>query len=1554
MTPTVLARRRDGCPNFFLAAVSAVVAAYFLFLSPPQRRCTTHAVVSGDELCAEVLAVAAREAESAGGNSLDRTEGARPRRLSSIIKKFVVWDPVERLMPSLNLDQVVFIAGKHRADLSSVFHTTLDDVLTLFLRWFDTDARLAWAVQGFITEAALLREHVRYQEQMIQEYSDRTSEHHADTERNKNKILSLEVYTYLAAIKRRLRDWSCDGNAFHRTGPEGLQLAQKAILTERDAGFFRGLPFSVLRLARGVYAENPPATVERLREELLLRGVQSLDDLLVKTNFIDMFLLFNILDEAFTQLDVLREFVRSWESYRLEGVVPPLLPAGRWEGSQSLQELMSDDQYPSTKFPKCSTLTCVMQHTWAENASDVFTIEKENVNSLKLLLLGSTGISEYKTGGGRKGLWYNVKRFFWTNEFDQTVEALKHWHVKEKADAVLGLGDFLGIPGPLSARDERFTKKWHDIFVKDAGLDVPWLMTLGDDEALVNPSASIRHHYTGQHPNWHMPNDAYTVTFNFSADMRMADGSIERETFNATVINLNTWNLLVGNPIANNMQSMMDRLMWLSDELYTAINQKTNWLIVMGHHPILSTGPQGEQSRLQYIDDLYRNGQPRGTESLLVQMLLTHYQVDAYISGHDYFMEYNTLEDLNRNTTLAFITSGAASRLLDKDVGRGWIGRLRGAMHPILCWSGRRILFALHPGGCRPERRDQDYAYRFFAPMGTQFKVNVVERVTTATGFAAVKLTQDYMVVEFIDGRSQKLATRRINKRSNKGQRDIQYMDPMAEGRLRYGELELERQAFAEANEELLQKEVTFARQCPVLAQRIRFYVTEINDLVSRYEELGKQKDAYEVMDENNVELMMAQGINIVSRITQATSEMHVLASDYEKMMKKYRELLAVKATMPAADDPRYLKLFQLEKAYVDTRKMRQEMARQLALEGEGVPDREGEKELERLILSMQVLRKEITAIEKDMQDNPFVPTEEPPEASEGEAEEAGERGEGGEGGEAERGAAESGRSIKWPDNSLVARIERKREQLRKTQLALELVKRHPPEELEKIKTQVRQLEQLAKATEDELRAMEQRLQRQQEPMAPSRAWDLFQQRQDLETKLAQIGLLLVQVQKLPEEVRTSPEAQKQVEMLRAQKTSIEQDFRDINDELGERTPTDLQTRCLKKKAEVWRMETILAQESLLPARELAIPAVRQALNTAKQAIGKLRAELQELEERVRQELTAREAAFVESLQAQGLPLPKAEDQGGSVDDAQPLMQPDFTRGSQSRADALIYEFNETEKQIAAIDEVLRVSKELSPEELQAVEGMVGPIKDLPARRAWLEKRLIELKAQAEKEAEAGETGTTEGNAGRRLLDFLDMRREPTPYKHLDKVDVGPIDACLQAPMLQAHVEMTLRPDLREQVKEKCIMVFAQTAYQTQYRVIQPVHFFVQSQKGLQTLLYRVPSVHVSRAWNQYFGSTRNTRFKTLMKELKSGVKFVHDTFRSLSIKEAQELEGLNGAQLSEGSTGVAEEAVPTTTHDSEKAGDVEGARADEGTEQKELRKPEGRAEQEIEQGRPR
>ncbi|PHJ24043.1 inner membrane complex protein imc2a [Cystoisospora suis] len=1402
-------------------------------------------------------------------------EGATPRRLSGLVKSLVLWEPVERFMPSLNMDTIVFVAGKHRGDRSAALQATVDDVMMIFFRLFD-ESKTSWPLQSYVMEAALFREQERYQNQLVQEEIEKRDSQQEDPEIQRSKILTIEVYTQLAGAKRRVRDWLFDGDMFHRTGPEGPRLISKETLSERDLGFLRGVPYSVLRVAHGALGEKLPASAERLLRELKKRDVHTAEDILLKTNFADLFVLFNVFDETFTQIDILRGYWDQWRNQKEHNITPPLLPPGEWTGKQSLEESVRDSTFPPTEFPKCTTVTCFMEHTWAQRASDhVIEVRKSNVNSLKLLLVGNTGVADYADHKERSRFWYKFKRFFWANEFEQTVKALKWWHETEKADAVFGLGDFLGFPGPTSARDERFDKKWYDIFVKDGGLDIPWLMTMGEEEGFTNPSASIRHHYTMQHPNWYMPNDFYTVTFDFATNMTMADGSIEEERFNVTVVNMNTWSLFAGSPVANNMQAMMHRMMWLSEQLHAAVMQNSTWLIVVGHHPMLSTGAQAEQGRLQHIDDLYTNGQPRGTEALIIQKLLLHYQVDAYVSGHDFIMEYDTIEDLDKDTTLAFITSGSAARLLDKDIGRGWFGRLRGFLYPALCWAGRRIFFALHPGGCKPESREHDHPYRFFAPLHGHYKASVVERVTKATGFAAMKLTKEYMLVDFIDGKKQK-SVKRINKRSNKPQRDIHFMDPVAEGHLRYDELEFDRAAFAESNAELLEKEVAFVRKCPVLAERIKFYVEEINNLVDSYDALGKQKDAYEVMDDNTVEVLMAQGVNVMSKITQASSEMDVLASDYASMMRKYKELVSVKNSSPAGDDQRYAELFQLEKAFVETRKVRQFTARQLA-QNEGIPDREGEKELERLILHMQVLRKEINALESSIKKSPQLASKEDKDDSS--ASQSFSQGSGGN------------PSVKEPDSSLEARIEKKLKQVLLHEETLSTL------EKEGDKAKLGQAKRQLDVLRTELKDLEERLETQTKPMKPSTAWTKFQQQRELEANLEQIQALSSQMSQLPAELQASAEVKTQLQLIANQKAAIEDELEAIRDELGTRKPTPLEEQCLEKKTELMRMHAILEEAARMPTESLETGGLKETVEAAKQIVPQLEQEFLQLVDQVKAELSAQDAVF-----AEGLVTPGAESKRADMGLGKGDVTAAFDLGDKGKVDALMHEYAEVERALETVQQALEMYKSVTGEERKTLEEFLGTREEVEAKKVALQDRLKELEQEVKKEAEKVGAGTVrekvEGSPKRRLMAAL-LQKKATPYPKLDKIETGPQDGCLQIPMLEAQIRFIVEPGLKDLTKEKCVFVFASQAYQRQYKVFQPADFFSQGQKGLQTILYSVPSVHVSRAWNQMFGSLHLHRFRMLMKAMKEGMRQVQKEFRVLSFKEAIEAEGKSGASES-------------------------------------------------------
>lgn len=974
--------------------------------------------------------------------------------------------------------------------------------------------------------------------------------------------------------------------------------------------------------------------------------------------------------------------------------------------------------------------------------------------------------------------------------------------------------------------------------------------------------------------------------------------------------------------------------MWLSEQLYQATQKNSTWLIVTGHHPLLSTGPEAEQARLQYVDDLYRNRRPTGLEMFMINVLFLHYQVDAYVSAHDYFMDFNSVTDEDRNVTVSFITSGAAARLLHKDVGRGWIGRLRGSLYPVLCWVGRKILFAVNPGGCKPQQKDVEIPDRFFVQgQGGKFKVTIEERVTKATGFASMKLTRDYMVVDFVDAARNKSAVHKVHRRTNRDGRDIKFLDPWAEGRLKYEELLVERQAFEWENAEKLEKEIEFTRRCPTVAARLQFFRTEMNELVDSYNDLAQQKDSYEVMDDAARDAMQTQGTNVPQKIHQIMSEMYVIAADHLKLEKRYKEALELKEKMPETEDPRYKQLYDLEQQYVNTRKERRKLTAMFQSDGY-FPDVKDEDNLEKAILEMKLLRKAIDDLEAEMKAYPD--PEQKKKADEEKKERLRKKGK----------AALKPVEYKPLDTSLLARIQRKELLLRQHHNVLRRLKKYPQKQLKNLKAEIEILKKQEKAIKAELFRLRQLNERAHQPMRPADVWDKFQIKDELETKLRQIQAYFAEVARMPVAEKHSPEMQEELDALETQRASTEAELTEIVDELAEKYPTKLQEEFLKMNAELRRTELVLEQRKKLSAEELALPQVAAALKAAASRQEVLQTEVEKLHEQVRIELNELEDQWEQEMIAKGYKIdgdviigPEVEQL--SSDEQHALVD----TGDIENAQKALEQLDEAEKTLVRLDEVLGSAEGASADQLKELEELMGPLEQVRKQRAEAQQKVEQLRKNVDRKVstleekaadEAGQaeepdnersssnrekpsndadTAPPEGSTGRRLGEIMELfkeKREPSPYKKLEKIDVGPMDSCMQMPMLDAAVSRALHPVSEEEMKEKCVYQLANQAYRQQLRYVHRSLFFSRSAQGITPLTYEQPSVHVARGWARYFGYTHPTRFKSTMRDLRTKLRQVHKDFKLFTYKGAMKMEEFEAARRRE------EESLLTADQDIE------------------------------------
>ena len=379
------------------------------------------------------------------------------------------------------LYSAVMVAGKHTAARSALIDTSMEDIMVAFFRMGGFESN-RFPLQWYAIETALLRSHARAIQMALRRQQAEQQDYENDPDREKPLDLTVPEYVWMLGQQSRDAEWFFDGSTFHKRGD--YSIPEK--LTDRDIGFMKSLPFNIIRVARGIERETPTKTVAHLIEELRQRGVTTLNDIFVKTNFLDLVFSTGVMDEMLLQADILSEYISNWEAFKANELTPPSIPLG--SGLPDLLKTLTSKKTTKEKYPKCPTMGCYVDSVWTQRAehpidkedkqkdpneekkkdhsSESFTellIKKTTANSLKVVAIGNTGQAKYdKT----RGFWNRLKGALKLNELEETVQAMKSWHEREGVDIALGLGDFLKPPGMLSVRERGLKEKWRDIFVE--------------------------------------------------------------------------------------------------------------------------------------------------------------------------------------------------------------------------------------------------------------------------------------------------------------------------------------------------------------------------------------------------------------------------------------------------------------------------------------------------------------------------------------------------------------------------------------------------------------------------------------------------------------------------------------------------------------------------------------------------------------------------------------------------------------------------------------------------------------------------------------------------------------------------------------------------------------------------------------------------------------------------------------------------------------------------------------------------------------------------------
>lgn len=191
---------------------------------------------------------------------------------------------------------------------------------------------------------------------------------------------------------------------------------------------------------------------------------------------------------------------------------------------------------------------------------------------------------------------------------------------------VISTGDNFYTEGVRSIRDPQWAGTFEDVFA-DPALQTPWYAVLGNHDYRGAPGAQVA--YTQQSFRWRMRGRYWRE------DMRLGSQTVSFYFIDTTPLtHLDTAKAFV--PLLGDRNAAWRQIEWFGR---TLSGRPADWNIVVGHHPVLSSGAHGGSPPLQ------RHIQP----------LLEQFRAAAYFNGHDHNLEHLQLSDVN------YFCSGAGS-----------------------------------------------------------------------------------------------------------------------------------------------------------------------------------------------------------------------------------------------------------------------------------------------------------------------------------------------------------------------------------------------------------------------------------------------------------------------------------------------------------------------------------------------------------------------------------------------------------------------------------------------------------------------------------------------------------------------------------------------------------------------------------------------------------------------------------------------------------------------------------------------------------------------------
>lgn len=258
------------------------------------------------------------------------------------------------------------------------------------------------------------------------------------------------------------------------------------------------------------------------------------------------------------------------------------------------------------KSPTCTKFTLLLlcftalwqscrQKTWSSQPEGILIRQTESPDgdSLSFIVLGDWG---------RDGAAYQKP------VADQMDVCARKFGV----DFIISTGDNFYEEGVTDTDDPQWKTSFEDIYNKP-GHEVMWYAILGNHDYRSYPQAQVE--YTNVSQRWKMPARYYAV------QRKIDSGHNVCFVFTDTSPFVNSCYRFAGRNSGITEQDTVAQLAWLRNSLDSS---KDTWKIVVGHHPVLSSGSHGS------TQELVERFKP----------VLSKSKTDFYLCGHDHVLEY--------------------------------------------------------------------------------------------------------------------------------------------------------------------------------------------------------------------------------------------------------------------------------------------------------------------------------------------------------------------------------------------------------------------------------------------------------------------------------------------------------------------------------------------------------------------------------------------------------------------------------------------------------------------------------------------------------------------------------------------------------------------------------------------------------------------------------------------------------------------------------------------------------------------------------------------------